>query len=187
MIGAKYLEVLNFMLTNSTRHYDFVKREYKMKEHIQIANPVSKEYDTTRTLLLPGLLETLLFNRSEEKPIRIFEVGEIIEFDTSKETGGAQELHLSAVTYHENADFSEIRSLLDHLTTSLGITNDIEVKPANNPTYLEGRTGDILYKGDSIGILGEIHPEVILNFNLEFPVVALELNLNNLPIEKLLK
>jgi phenylalanyl-tRNA synthetase beta chain len=187
MIGAKYLEVLNFMLTNSTRHYDFMKRKYKMEDHIQIANPVSKEYDTTRTLLLPGLLETLLFNRSEEKPIRIFEVGEVIEFDLNEETGGSQELHLSAVIYHENADFSEIRSLLDHISTSLGITNDIEVKPTSNPTYLQGRTGEILYKGDSIGIIGEIHPEVILNFNLEFPVAALELNINNLPIEKLLK
>lgn len=186
MIGAKYLEVINFMLTNSTRHYEYMRRDYKQEEHIQLANPISLELETTRTELLPGLLETLLLNRSEEKPINIFEVGEVIELDLSQETGAKQDLHLAAVAYHEGANYSEIRSLLDHLTTSLGINDKIKVNPVENPTYIAGRTGEIIYEKKPIGIIGEIHPEVILNFNLEFPVAGFEINLNELPIEKLL-
>jgi len=178
MIGAGYLEVLNFILTNSERHYNYMRKEYNKKELVHIANPVSKEYDTTRTSILPKLMETLLLNRSEEKPIRIFEVGDIILLSPNAETGAKQEIHLSAVSYHENADFTEIRSTLDFIMTALGIYNELKVQPGKNASYLDGRYGEIYFNEDKIGELGEIHPEVLLNFKLEFPVAALELNLD---------
>jgi len=177
MIGAGYLEVLNFILSNSEKHYKYMRQEFKEKTHVQILNPVSKEYNTTRTRLLPKLLETLLNNRSEEKPIRIFEVGDVLLVDNSKETGAKREVHLSAVTYHEHSDFTEIRSTLDFIMISLGVDNDYEIKAERNLTYLDGRYGDIYFKQKKIGEIGEIHPEVLLNFKLEFPVAALELNL----------
>ena len=123
-------------------------------------------------------METLLFNRSVEKPIRIFELGDIILLSPEAETGAVREIHLSAVSYHENADFTEIRSTLDFIMTSLGQYINLEVKPGVNASYINGRFGEIYLNGDKIGELGEIHPEVILNFNLEFPIAAIELNLH---------
>ncbi|MFX1378947.1 MAG: phenylalanine--tRNA ligase subunit beta [Promethearchaeota archaeon] len=176
MIGAGYLEVLNLILSNSEKQYDYMRQEFKEKDNVQILNPVSKEYNTTRTSILPKLLESLLNNRSEEKPIKIFEIGDIILLDKREETGARREVHLSAATYHENADFTEIRSTLDFIMTSLGYYEDYEVKSEKNPTYIEGRCGKICLKNSIIGEIGEIHPEVLLNFKLEFPVAALELN-----------
>jgi len=177
MIGAGYLEVLNFILSNSERQYDYMNIKFEESNQVEILNPVSKEYNTTRTLILPKLLETLLNNRSEEKPIRIFEVGDIILLNTRAETGAKREVHLSAVAYHENANFTEIRSLSDFIMTSLGCYSDYEIKPEENPTYISGRCGGIYLKGKKIGEIGEIHPEVLLNFKLEFTVSAMELNL----------
>jgi len=177
MIGAGYLEVLNFILSNSDRQYNYMRQEYIEKDHVQILNPVSKEYNTTRTTILPKLMETLLYNRSEEKPLRIFEVGDIILLDSSEETGTKREVNVSAVSYHEFADFTEIKSTLDFIMTSLGFIKEYEVKPSENPSYINGRYGDIYLKGIKIGEIGEIHPEVLLNFKLEFPVSAMELNL----------
>ncbi|TKJ18680.1 MAG: phenylalanine--tRNA ligase subunit beta [Promethearchaeota archaeon Loki_b32] len=180
MIGAGYLEVLNFILSNSDRQYNYMRQEYLEKDHVQILNPVSKEYNTTRTTILPKLMETLLYNRSEEKPLRIFEVGDIILLDSSEETGTKREVNVSAVSYHEFADFTEIKSTLDFIMTSLGFIKEYEVKPSENPSYINGRYGDIYLKGIKIGEIGEIHPEVLLNFKLEFPVAALELNLQKI-------
>ena len=180
MVGAGYLEVLNFILSNSEKQYDYMKQEHDIKKLVQITNPVSKEFDTTRTRILPKLMETLLFNRSEEKPIRIFEVGDVIILSSKEETGAKREVHLSAVSYHEDANYTEIRSALDFIITALGYNNDYEVRANNNPTYISGRYGEIFVKGIKIGEIGEIHPEVLLNFKLEFPVAALELNLQEL-------
>lgn len=180
MIGAGYLEVLNFILTNSEKHYDYMRQEHEEKKVVQIINPISKEYDTTRTQILPKLMETLLFNRSEEKPIKIFEVGDIILLAPKEETKAIRTLHLSAVTYHDDANFTEIRSTLDFIMTALGEYENIIIKPGNNLTYINNRYGEIFWKGKKIGEIGEIHPEILINFKLEFPVAALELNLQDL-------
>ena len=180
MIGAGFLEVLNFILSNSQRHYDYMKKEYNPKNLIQIANPISKEYDTTRTKILPKLMETLQFNRSEEKPIRIFEVGDITELSPKEETRTKRDLHLAAVSYHDKADYTEIRSSLDFILTSLGFKDEYIVKATEDSSYIPGRVGKIYFKNKYIGELGELHPEVLLNFKLEFPAVALELNLENM-------
>ena len=179
MVGAGYLEVLNFILTNSEKQYDYMKHEYDELNHVQVSNPVSKSFNTTRTTILPKLMETLLYNRSEEKPLKIFEVGDVILLDPSEETGAKREVHLSAVSYHEYADFTEIKSTLDFIITSLGFINEFEIKPEVNSSYINGRYGCIYLKGNKIGEIGEIHPEVLLNFKLEFPVAAMELNLQN--------
>jgi phenylalanyl-tRNA synthetase beta chain len=179
MIGAGYLEVLNFILSNKTRHYDFMRMQKQDSELVQIKNPVSKEYNTTRTSLLHKLMETLQFNRSEEKPIRIFEVGDVILLSKKEETGAKRELHLAATSYHENADYTEIKSALDFVMTSLGYPTEFTVKRSKNPKYLEGRCGDIYLGKKKIGEIGEVHPEILLNFKLEFPVGAFEINLKH--------
>lgn len=179
MIGAGYLEILNFILTSSEKQYDLMKQNYDKTNIVEIANPISKEYNTTRKKLLPQLMDTLLLNRSEEKPIRIFEVGDIILLDPDEETGTKREVHLSAASYHEEADFTEIRSTLDFIMISLGYENDFEIKPNKNLSYIDGRYGEIYLKGSKVGEIGEIHPEVLLNFKLEFPVAAFELNLQD--------
>ena len=113
----------------------------------------------------------------EEKPIKIFEVGDIILLNSKVETGAERELHLAAVVYHDDADFTEIRSTLDFIMTGLGKYDKYEVKAGTNSTYIDGRYGDIYLDGIKIGEIGEIHPLVLTNFKLEFPVAALELNL----------
>ncbi|KKM71103.1 hypothetical protein LCGC14_1433990 [marine sediment metagenome] len=177
MIGAGFLEVLNFLLASSEKQFNFMNQTYEENKIVEIANPVSKEYNTMRTKILPKLMNTIRNNRSEEKPIKIFEVGDVILLDSSKQTGAKREINLSAVTYHENADFTEIRSTLDFIMTSLGIIDDYKVKPEKNPSYINGRCGDIFLKETKIGELGEIHPQVLLNFKLEYPVAAMEINL----------
>jgi len=179
MIGAGYLEILNFILTSSEKQYDLMKQNYDKTNIVEIANPISKEYNTTRKKLLPQLMDTLLLNRSEEKPIRIFEVGDVILLDPDEETGTKREVHLSAASYHDEADFTEIRSTLDFIMISLGYENDFEIKPNKNLSYIDGRYGEIYLKGSKVGEIGEIHPEVLLNFKLEFPVAAFELNLQD--------
>ncbi|MHA2394649.1 MAG: phenylalanine--tRNA ligase subunit beta [Promethearchaeota archaeon] len=177
MIGAGYLEVVNFILASSQKQFDYMKQEYKPENIIEVANPVSKEFNTTRTRLLPKLMDNLLLNRSEEKPIKIFEVGDILLISKKEETGAKRDVHISAVSYHEDADYTEIKSTIDFLMNSLGYDKDYEVKPAKNASYIDGRYGEIYLKNMMIGEIGEIHPEVLLNFKLEFPVAAFELNI----------
>ncbi|MHA1728788.1 MAG: phenylalanine--tRNA ligase subunit beta [Promethearchaeota archaeon] len=177
MVGAGYLETWNFILT-SNEYYSALKMPFDEKRNITIANPVSKEWNTTRTMIMPVLMRLLKFNRSEEKPINIFEVGDVVQYDENTLTGARDELHVCALSHHSQAEFTEIRSVFDFLVQTLGISDRVLVKTCKHPTFIDGRVGEIKLDGKKIGIIGEIFPEVIENFGLKLPVAIFEMNLS---------
>ena len=52
-----------------------------------------------------------------------------------------------------------------------------EIKPARHMSFLEGRAAVIIMKRRELGVLGEIHPEVLNNFGLENPTCAFEMDI----------
>ena len=174
MIGLGFMEVMNFILTNERVHYLMMR--LKPGKAVRLANPVSAEYSICREWLLPSLMKNLSENKHESYPQRLFEVSDVIKVDLRTETKSRRRLHLAAVSAHANANYTEIRSILDALLANLGL-NDWIVKEAKHPSFLEGRTAKVYVKGKCLGVLGEVHPEVLENFELENPVVALELDI----------
>ena len=173
MIGLGFMEVMNFVLTNERIHYLMMR--VKPGKAVRLANPVSTEYSICREWLLPGLMKNLSENKHESYPQRLFEVSDVIKVDLRKETRNKRELHLAAVSAHAEANYTEMRSILDALFANLGL-KDWFVREGRHPSFLEGRTAKVYVRGRYVGVLGEIHPEVLENFDLENPVVALELN-----------
>ncbi|OLS14883.1 MAG: Phenylalanyl-tRNA synthetase subunit beta [Promethearchaeota archaeon CR_4] len=176
MIGVGYQEMVNFTLTNSQREFECMRTPAKKEKLLQLRNPVSLEYDTTRIALLPSLLYNVQFNLHEEKPINIFEVGDVIILDPSAETGAQRVGKMAAVTCSQEAEFTHIRSAFDFLCTGLGVLDKIEVKPAEHPSYTPGRAGDIYARGQKVGTIGEVHPEVLHNFQIGYPIAAFEIS-----------
>jgi phenylalanyl-tRNA synthetase beta chain len=52
-----------------------------------------------------------------------------------------------------------------------------ELRAIEHPSFIDGRAAEFLVKNKRIGIIGELHPEVVLGFELEHPVAAFELDL----------
>jgi len=177
MIGLGFMEVMNFVLTNERIHYLMMR--VKPGKVVRLANPVSADYSICREWLLPGLMKNLSENKHESYPQRLFEVADVIRVDLRKETRSRRELHLAAVSAHAEANYTEMRSTLDALFANLGLKNWV-VREGRHPSFLEGRTAKVYVEGRYAGVLGEIHPEVLENFDLENPVVALEVELDGL-------
>jgi len=179
MIGLGFAEAMNFILTNETIHYEKMRR--KTKKMVKLANPVSIEYSIVREDLLPGLMKNLTDNKHESYPQRIFEVSDVITINERTETRTERRLHVAGVSSHATANFTEIKSCVEALLANLGLTS-WSVKETRHPSFLEGRAAATYVKGRKIGILGEVHPEVLNNFELENPTAAFEIDL-----EKILK
>jgi len=174
MIGLGFTEAMNFILTNETTHYEKMRR--KVGKAVTIANPVSAEYSIAREDLLPSLMANLTDNRHESYPQRVFEVSDVIRISEAAETRSERRLNVAAVSSHPTANFTEIRSYLEALLANLGLTV-WKVKAARHPCFLEGRVAAIHVKRRKIGVVGEIHPEVLNNFELENPTGAFEVYL----------
>jgi len=182
MIGLGFTEAMNFILTNERIHYEMMRMPYG--NPVKLANPVSSEYTMLREMILPSLMKNLSENTHEAYPQKLFEVSDVIKANPKVSVKTERKMHLSAVSAHSTANYTEIRMYLDALFKSLGI-EDYTVVEDEHPSFLPGRVASINLHGEKIGLIGEIHPEVLNNFRIGNPVCAFEVELE--PIFKRLK
>ena len=169
--GLGYLEVMPFTLTSEDVEYTRMRRQERASA-LHVMHPITIENTVERTDLVPLLLEFLAMNRHRELPQRIFTIGDVVE-------NCATYQRASGVSTHPSADFSEAYATADALLRELSIV--YTVKESNDPAFIEGRRADILVNGKTIGVFGEIHPEVLTAFTLEHSVAAFELDLRAVP------
>jgi phenylalanyl-tRNA synthetase beta chain len=174
LIGLGFTEVMNFTLTNEETHY--VKMLKKLGKAARLTNPVSSEYTILREELLPGLLQNLMDNRSESFPQRLFEVSDVVKVNMQLESRCDRRLHVAGVLSYAAANFTEIKSIVEALLANLGFKK-WQVKAVAHPSFIEGRAACVIVGKKQVGIMGEIHPQVLNNFELENPVAAFELDL----------
>lgn len=177
MTGLGFTEVMNFTLINEVVHYE--KMRLKARNVIKLANPVSAEYSILRESLLPGLLKNLMDNKHESFPQRLFEVSDIGRINLRLETRCERRLHVAGILSHSTANFTEIKSSVEALLSNMGAKR-WEIKPTRHASFIEGRTAAIHLKSKEIGVLGEIHPEVLNNFELETPANAFEIDIEEI-------
>jgi phenylalanyl-tRNA synthetase beta chain len=169
--GLGFLEVMPFTLTSEDVLYRKMQRNGTAGV-LQVMHPISIENTVVRTELLPLLLEFLTINRHRELPQRLFTVGDVVlDCKTHQQSAG--------VSTHPDADFSEAYAAADAVLHELSIT--YTVKESADPSFIEGRRGDIIVAGEKVGVFGEIHPAVLVAFELEHPVAAFELDLRAVP------
>ncbi|MBS7648377.1 MAG: phenylalanine--tRNA ligase subunit beta [Candidatus Bathyarchaeia archaeon] len=176
MVGLGYQEVLTFTLTNPDILFD--KMNISPKKVVEVANPKVSSMTCLRNWLLPSLMEFLSHNTHVEYPQRIFEVGYCVIHDETQPNKTRDIEKIACVTIHSEAGFSEIKSVLSVLLSNLGLKYDLE--EVNHGSFIEGRVGKIIVEGMEAGLVGEIHPQVLQNWNLENPAAALEIDLNEI-------
>jgi phenylalanyl-tRNA synthetase beta chain len=177
MTGLGFTEVMNFTLTNELAHYD--KMRQKAKGVIKLANPVSAEYTILREALLPILMKNLVDNKHESFPQKLFEVSDVGCINLRAETRVERRLHVAAVSLHSTANFTEIKSAVEALLRNLGI-KQWAIRAVRHSSFIEGRAAAPVIRGRELGVLGEVHPEVLNNFELENPVCAFELDVEQI-------
>ena len=178
MIGLGFQEVMSLMLTNEDAHY--TKMNQKEEPHVQVARPITIDRTMIRTSLINSLMEFLEDNKHEDLPQKIFEIGDVLYLDESQENKTASGKKLAALICHSTANFTEIKSVVTSVLSNLGYS--MEISDSENKTFIEGRAADV--KGSSSsgsikGFFGEVSPEVITNFTLEYPVIAFEIEFEN--------
>ena len=188
MVGLGFQEILTNTLTNPENLFAKMNIDAKVNSEktpvVEISNPKVMTMVCLRNWLLPSVMEFLGNNQSVEFPQKIFELGKITLLDESQETQTRDEERLAAAVSHANASFSEIKSALDSIFMNLGL--DWETRSTAHPSFIEGRVGEVVAKGTSVGILGEINPRVLVSWKLENPTVAFELNFRKMLTANLL-
>jgi phenylalanyl-tRNA synthetase beta chain len=179
MIGFGFQEIMSNLMAS---HVDVVDRMRvsgtPWGRVVEVDNVMTQTYGCLRQSVLPSLLRVESASSRSFYPHRIFEVGEVARPDSAHEVGSRTILSLGAVIAHATANFSEIHSAVDLLFYYLGKSYALE--PLAHPSFLEGRAGEIMLDGQSVGVIGELHPEVLEQWQIVMPTVAFEISLDEL-------
>ncbi|MFQ6020715.1 MAG: phenylalanine--tRNA ligase subunit beta [Candidatus Aenigmatarchaeota archaeon] len=175
MIGLGFQEVMNFVLSNKENNFNKMNIS---EDAIEILNPVSSEYNICRTWILPSLMKVLAANKHREYPQKIFEIGDVILINQEQETKANTIRKISGVISYDNANLTEMKSIVETVLKNLGCK--CTIKEYNHSSFIETRIGEIFINEDSVGFFGEIHPEILNNWRLEKPVIAFEIDIEKL-------
>ena len=141
-------------------------------KRVQIENPISEEYSCLRVSLIPSVLKILAENRHHSLPQQIFELGIIVDGSFKNKH------HLAAVKMDAKANFTECKSLVDAVLRDSGKKYDIKNK--DHAAFVNGRCASVICDNNEIGFFGELHPKTIMKFDLEHPIIAFELQAENM-------
>ncbi len=179
MVGIGFQEIISNILASREELSDRMGISGSQWDAIiEVENVMSLNFACLRQWITPSLLRVEAASTRSFYPHRLFEVGEVALPDPSHDQGTRTALMMATLIAHATANFSEIHSCLDLLLFYLDIAYRIE--PLDHPSFLQGRAGRVLVKETSLGIIGELHPEVLERWQITMPTVVFEMEVGKL-------
>ncbi len=145
------------------------------EEFVEIANPVSSNWEIFRKKLLPESLDFLSKNKNTSFPQKIFEVGRTVELNQEKETGVEEKFKLCICVSHSKTNFNEIKSILEGIARER--KEKFKLKEERIPFLEEGKSALIEFNSGKKGFIGEVNAKTMQNFGLETKVSVIEIEI----------
>jgi phenylalanyl-tRNA synthetase beta chain len=183
LVGLGFEDLLNFYMTNETENYERMQvapgdNVVGGGRPVTIKEAYSEAYTILRTWALPSCLLVLEDNTHRAYPQNLVEIGLAAVQDDSENTGVAERRTVAGVLAETDASYEDARARLQILARAFEA--DLETPPTEHPSFIDGRAAEIVLDGESAGVVGELHPGVLVEHDLELPVAAFEFRLDAL-------
>jgi phenylalanyl-tRNA synthetase beta chain len=183
LVGLGFEDLLDFHMISEAENYDRMGVEPGTDavggaDPVTITEPYSEDYTMLRTWALPSLLMVLENNTHRAYPQDLAEIGLAAGADDAENTGVAERRTVAAVLARHDATYEDAKARLASLCRDFDV--DLATPATDHPTFIEGRAADVVIDGDRVGVIGEVHPRVLVEHDLELPVAAFEFDLSAL-------
>jgi phenylalanyl-tRNA synthetase beta chain len=182
LVGRGYQEVIT---------YSFVEQKDEERlsakpSPLKLMNPIASNLSVMRSSILPGLINTLTFNTSrKQERVRIFESGRCFMPGSSGQY--LQPLYLAGLVYgaqfseqwaeaSRDADFFDLKADVE----ALCLGQAVSFSKTSHPAFHPGRCAAVELNGKAIGVLGELHPRLVKEYDLAKAPCLFELELEPL-------
>ena len=151
-----------------------------LRKCVVISNPLGEDTGVMRTSMLPSMLDTLSRNYNNRNlTAYLFENGKVYIPNGENELPNENRT-LSIGIYGDGADFFTLKGKVEAIFACAGIKDyDVEAV-TDNPTYHPGRTAKFTVNGETLAVLGEIHPDVAENYSIGTKVYAAEISMDGI-------
>lgn len=140
----------------------------KLRDSVVISNPLGEDYSVMRTISLNGMLTSLSTNYNRRnKNVRLYELANIYLPKALPVTELPDERMQFTLGMYGAGDFFDLKGVVEEFLEKVGMKNIVIYDPKAGKTFLHpGRQANIIYDGTVIGYLGEVHPDVLDNYDI---------------------
>lgn len=140
----------------------------ELRKTVTIMNPLGEDFSVMRTVSLNGMLTSLATNYNRRnKSAKLYELGNVYLPKALPVTELPEERMMFTLGMYGDGDFFNMKGAVEEFFEKVGMTKKAEYNPDNKKPFLHpGRQADVIYNGEVIGYLGEVHPEVLDNYNI---------------------
>jgi len=183
LTGAGLYEVVTYSFTSPDIYRAIGYTDpAEYPQAVKIANPLGEDQSIMRRTLLPSILEVLSRNYNRRiSSCRIFEINPVFLPKSLPLTELPDEvLTLAIGEYGNDTDFYTLKGVIEEVADLLGLGDRLCFERSSHPALHHGRTAQILLDGKPVGFMGEVHPKVLENFQLDVRSCVAELDLQTL-------
>ncbi|MDD5127285.1 MAG: phenylalanine--tRNA ligase subunit beta [Dehalococcoidales bacterium] len=189
LAGYGFQEIISFSLTSKDLLDKLMPEPHKMEPApLRLVNPMTADLEYLRPNLRANLLTTFTANRRhEEDGIRLFEIGAVYVPRPQNLPDEAETLcgllcgarnDKSWMTTTETIDFFDAKGAVESLLKQLGA--GAQFVPSRDESLHPAKQAAITVNNVTVGIVGELHPRVAVNFEIGEPCYLFELKLADL-------
>ncbi len=141
----------------------------KLREAIEISNPLGEDFSVMRTTSLDGMLSSLATNYNRRnKDVRLFEMGNVYLPKALPLTDLPDERMQFTLGFYGDGDFFTMKGVVEEFLDQVGMKKKVSYDAQAGKSFLHpGRQANIVYEGTVIGFLGEVHPAVSDNYDMK--------------------
>jgi phenylalanyl-tRNA synthetase beta chain len=157
-----------------------IPEDSEYRKAIQIMNPLGEDFSIMRTISLNGLLTSLATNYNRRnKNVRLYEFGNVYIPKALPLTELPDEKMKLTLGMYGEGDFFTMKGVVEELCYKLGFGTDCTYEPTTEHSFLHpGRQANITKGKLSLGFLGQVHPEVVENYDMKGEVYVAVLNMD---------
>ncbi len=151
--------------------------ENPLRNAIKILNPLGEDQSIMRTTIIPNIMDVVSKNFNKKiSDGSFFELSKIYLAEKLPLIDLAKEYEtLTMAMYGKSVDFFSLKGVVENLLKELKIEK-YRILPSNNESFHPGSIAELLINNKRVGFLGEIHPDVSTNYNVNIRVYIAELN-----------
>lgn len=176
--GLGLNEVMTYSFI-SPKAYDKIKLnpDSIKRKSVKLMNPLGEDYSVMRTTILPNIMDLLSrnFNYGVKEALT-YEIGNTFIPKEIPLKSLPLERRTLSIGMYGDVDYYYLKGVVEILLERLGISSFRYLREENHPTFHPGRTANIVYNNKVLGVIGEVHPDVLENYDIDVPVYAGELD-----------
>lgn len=144
-------------------------KDSALRRAVVISNPLGEDFSIMRTVSLHGMLTSLSTNYNRRnKNVRLYELGNIYLPKQVPVTELPDERMQFTLGMYGDGDFYTMKGVIEEFFSKAGLSGkEIYDPDAGKPFLHPGRQANVIYDGEVVGYLGEVHPQVADNYSIK--------------------